>query len=153
MNNLDANIADTPPNAEGLAAIPVQRLVKRQFLNLTLHKVWFDKIASGEKSEEYREQKAHWQKRLEGKHYDEIHFRNGYAKDAPQMRVECLGITTGEWQGQPCYVLKLGKILEIRRPEKNGTATLAGQESRDAQTQSAIPDTQTNGQSQDQHPA
>ena len=60
------------------------------------------------------------------------------AKDAPQMRVECLGITTGEWEGQPCYVLKPGKILEIRRPEKNGTATPAGQESRDAQAQPAI---------------
>ena len=153
MNNLDANIADTPSNAEGLAAIPVQRLVKRQFLNLTLHKVWFDKIAGGEKTEEYREQKPHWQKRLEGKHYDEIHFRNGYAKDAPQMRVECLGITTGQWEWRPCYVLKLGKILEIRRPKKNGTATPAGQEPRDAQAQPAISDAQTNGQSQDQHPA
>jgi hypothetical protein len=153
MNNLDANIADTPSNAEGLAAIPVQRLVKRQFLNLTLLKVWFEKIASGEKTEEYRTQKPHWQKRLEGKQYDEIHFRNGYAKDAPQMRVECLGITTGEWEGQPCYILKLGKILQIRRPETNGTATPASQESRDAQAQPAIPDAQTNGQPQDQHPA
>ncbi len=144
-------------NREGGCEMPNgclhQRLVKRQILHLTLHKIWFEKIAIGEKVEEYRTQSAHWQKRLEGKQYDEIHFRNGYNKDAPTMRVECLGITTGEWEGQPCYVLKLGKILEIRRPEKNGTATIAGQESRDAQAQPAIPDAQTNGQPQDQHPA
>ena len=111
----------------------LQRFVKRQILHLSLHKIWFEKIAAGEKTEEYRLQTAHWKKRLEGKQYDQIHFRNGYSKDAPQMRAECLGITIGEWEGRPCYVLALGNILEIRRPQKNATPITAGQKPRDAQ--------------------
>jgi len=30
------------------------------------------------------------------KSYDEIHFKNGYNKDAPFMRVECKGIDKKE---------------------------------------------------------
>ena len=86
----------------------------KKILHLNLHREWFDKIASGEKTEEYRALVPHWQKRLDGKTFDEVHFRNGYRVDAPFMRVECLGITTGEWEGQPCYVIKLGKVVDLR---------------------------------------
>jgi len=89
-----------------------------RILHLTLKKKWFDMIASGEKREEYRELKPYWHKRLQGKSYDVIHFRNGYAKNAPNMTVELrevlssLGIV--EWgapEGQPVYILRLGNIL------------------------------------------
>lgn len=82
-------------------------------LHLTLIRKWFDLIASGEKRGEYREKKEYWRKRLEGRQYDEIHFRNGYATDAPFMRVEFLGIEDAQFQGKECYGLRLGEILEL----------------------------------------
>ena len=89
-----------------------------KILHLTLKKQWFDMIESGQKKEEYREQKGYWHKRLRGREYDAICFRNGYAKDSPKMLVELLGIDRGlgiiEW-GAPfresVYILRLGKIL------------------------------------------
>lgn len=51
-------------------------------LHLTLKKQWFDEIASGKKDEEYRDAKRYWARRIEGREFDEIHFRNGY-KNAP----------------------------------------------------------------------
>lgn len=86
----------------------------RKILHLTLLRKWFDLILTSEKREEYREIKPYWTARLAGQSYDEIHFRNGYAKDARWMRVECLGITRGKWNGHAVFVLRLGKILETR---------------------------------------
>lgn len=85
-----------------------------RILHLTLHRQWFDAIASGEKREEYREIKPYWAKRIDGREYDEIHFRNGYARNAPFMRVEYKGYRDGVWNGKPVYALQLGKILEVR---------------------------------------
>ena len=84
-------------------------------LHLTLHRRWFDAIASGEKREEYRALTPFWTRRLADRQYDEIHFRNGYARDAPFMRVRFLGCQPGQWQEQPAYVIRLGEILELRR--------------------------------------
>ena len=98
-----------------------------KILHLTLKKKWFDMILSGEKTEEYREMKAYWYRRLV--YYSEppmyifndfvmVCFTNGYAKDAPTMTVECLGIEVNsgktEWganYSQHYYVIKLGKII------------------------------------------
>lgn len=94
-------------------------------LHLVLKRKWFDMIASGEKKEEYREHKMYWKKRLvkDGywhsqvcKDFDIVRFRNGYAKDAPIMDVECLGISVEdegkkEWGFEyRCFVIKLGRI-------------------------------------------
>ena len=49
---------------------------KMNILHLTLKKQWFDLILSGEKTTEYRDVKPYWITRLEGKTYDEIHFKN-----------------------------------------------------------------------------
>jgi hypothetical protein len=91
-----------------------------KILHLTLKKKWFDMIASGEKKEEYREMKPYWDKRLVGKRYDAIQFRNGYAKDCPTMMIELNGIFSGwgitEWgasERETVYILMLGKILSI----------------------------------------
>ena len=85
-----------------------------RILHLTLHRQWFDSIVKGEKTEEYREIKPYWSKRISGKEYDEIHFTNGYGKDKPFMRVEYKGYEVKTWLGTPVYALKLGKILEVR---------------------------------------
>ena len=113
-------------------------------------------IKSGVKKEEYRELKEYWVKRLVDKiepyhtencpngigfnigfkQYSIIEFKNGYAKDAPKMRVEFKGIRIGkpkiewcisdtkiEWcigvtgfdqdngsQGD-CFIIELGSVL------------------------------------------
>jgi hypothetical protein len=60
-------------------------------LHLTLKKNWFDLILSGEKKEEYREIKPYWEKRLIGKKYDRIIFRNGYGDNVPWFAIELKG--------------------------------------------------------------
>lgn len=89
-----------------------------RILHLTLKKQWFDMIASGNKSEEYREIKPYWTKRL-NKTYDAIEFRNGYAATAPRFTIELKEILTGlgieKWGaplGQKVFILKLGQILK-----------------------------------------
>ena len=82
-------------------------------LHLTLKGEWFNEIASGRKRDEFRLVKPYWERRLEGKTFNEIHFKNGYSKDAPFMRVECNWIR----RGQTYYVISLGQILEIRNYE------------------------------------
>lgn len=59
-----------------------------KILHLTLKKKWFDLIASGQKTIEYREMKLYWIRRLIGKKFDCIEFRNGYGKDAPKLTIE-----------------------------------------------------------------
>ena len=89
-------------------------------LHLTLHARWFNAIARGTKTEEYRAMSAHWRAKFGGLlpgmplPWSEVHFRNGYRADAPFMRVELLALTTGPWEGEPCFVLKLGRVLEKR---------------------------------------
>ncbi len=88
----------------------------KKILHLTLHKDWFNEIASGIKHEEYREIKPYWQVRFIGKNYDEIHFTNGYGKDKPFMRVKCFGIEQDKTKNR--FVIKLGEILEIKNIRK-----------------------------------
>lgn len=89
-------------------------------LHLTIKKEWFDMIASGQKKEEYREIKPHWDSRLLNRNYDVVSFRNGYEKLSPKMTVELKDIRIGygrfRW-GAPInsvvYIMKLGKVLEL----------------------------------------
>lgn len=107
---------------------------KIYLLHLTLKKHWFDMIASGEKTEEYREIKQYWMVRLltprKGVYADKSHwpvgfyagnfntvqFRNGYSKTSPVMRFKATGIRvdTGNpaWGAEPgkkYFVIKLGE--------------------------------------------
>jgi len=84
---------------------------KKSLLSLTLHRQFFDEIAIGKKTKEYRERKPYWKKRLEGRDYDLIRFRNGYAKDAPEMLVEFRGVR----RSGSVYVIKLGRVLSKKR--------------------------------------
>lgn len=90
-------------------------------LTLTLKKEWFDMIASGIKTEEYREIKQYWTTRFR-KDFTHILFRNGYSKDCPEMLVECKGIMQDiglpEWgavENKKYWVLSLGEIVWIKR--------------------------------------
>lgn len=93
-------------------------------LHLTLKKKPFTAIASGEKLEEYREDKPYWRSRLRGhpvfKKFDRIIFTNGYGANRPRLVVEHLGtgyehlVVEGLSGGKSAwyFVLKLGRILE-----------------------------------------
>ena len=100
-------------------------------LHLTVKKKWFDKIASGEKKVEYREIKDYWisrlcisykvasKKMLEFKKYDEIHFKNGYSKKVPFMRVNhkytvvVNGKDTDLKIDRNVFAIYLGNVLEL----------------------------------------
>ena len=84
-----------------------------RILHLTLKRKWFDLIASGKKTEEYRSDKRYWISRLAGQEFDEVHFRNGYHSDSPFMRVECKGVELDIYENHR-FIIKLGKILETR---------------------------------------
>ena len=81
-----------------------------RILHLNLFRKYFDEIAEGTKTIEFRDNTEYWKKRLENKEYDVIKFRNGYAKDAPTMLVEYNGLNLGN----PFeYEIQLGKIIEV----------------------------------------
>lgn len=74
-------------------------------LNLTLKKKYFNQILSGEKTEEYREVKSYWIKRLTNqnddgtingnsfyKEFSLVKFTNGYGRNAPSFTIELKGI-------------------------------------------------------------
>jgi len=58
---------------------------------------------------EFRERKPYWKNRLEGKDYDVIKFRNGYALNAPEMVVEFLGVRKDIGK----YEIQLGRVLSL----------------------------------------
>jgi len=87
-------------------------------LHLHLTRETFDQIATGQKIVEYRKQSPHWQSRLEGKTYDVIKFRNGYAKDAPEIIVEFVGLRRVRRNNEPYYAIELGKVLRKTRWRK-----------------------------------
>jgi hypothetical protein len=83
-------------------------------LHLNLHRQWFAAIAAKTKRIEFRAQTAYWKKRLEGRRYDVIRFRNGYATKAPEMLVEFRGLRRYGQGRKAYYAIRLGRILEIR---------------------------------------
>jgi hypothetical protein len=86
-----------------------------EILRLTLKRKYFAQIATKQKHTEYREQKSYWRKRLEGRKFKTILFRNGYTKDAPEMLVEFRGLRRYGKGRDAYYAIRLGRILKIRR--------------------------------------
>jgi len=86
----------------------------KKVLHLNLYRKYFDQILKGEKTIEYREVTPYWSKRLEGRHYDVIQFRNGYAKIAPVMIVEFKGMDIDNDVQGARYAIELGNILETK---------------------------------------
>ena len=80
----------------------------KKILHLNLYRKYFDAIAEGTKTTEYRDKTDYWKRRIEGREYDIIKFRNGYATEAPTMLVEYSGYDITDR-----YEIKLGKIIEV----------------------------------------
>lgn len=91
---------------------------------LPIKRKWFDMIASGEKTEEYRDIKPYYTKRFEkafsplGKTV--VRLRNGYSKNSPTITCYCQ-LTEGkgkpEWGAEPnktYYVLKILTIYNVK---------------------------------------
>ena len=103
-------------------------------LKLVLKRKWYDMIASGEKTEEYRELTEYWEKRLWeyadwsdyascARGFDIVTFYLGYTKNRPSMSFYWLGTDIGqgkvEWGAEPgkeYFVIKLGKRYERATP-------------------------------------
>ena len=86
--------------------------MKKNVLTLTVSKQWFDMIVADEKTEEYREIKPYWIKRLTTncevfydvaaethcgevlyRPYTHVIFINGYRRDSPRIEKEIISIT------------------------------------------------------------
>lgn len=103
--------------------------MEKKVLTLTVSKLWFDMIAAGDKTEEYREIKPYWVSRLvnqkagsgeihfegfcgyiaiigklEYKPYTHVLFINGYRKDSPRIEKEIDSITIGKPKKGMCPV-------------------------------------------------
>lgn len=92
--------------------------MKKTILHLNLHRQYFDQIAEGKKKYEYRKKTPYWKRRLEGRTFERVYFRNGYATKAPFMEVQFRGICVhGRGRGA-VYVIRLGRILNIRNRKK-----------------------------------
>lgn len=94
----------------------------KKILYLTLKKKYFDAIANRKKFLEFREIKDYWIKRFfnpDGtvRKFDEIHFRNGYTKDRPFMRVKWNGWDIHKKGKQSFYALDVTQILEVQNHE------------------------------------
>ena len=81
-----------------------------KILHLTLHRKYYDEILSGIKTIEFRKIKPYWERRLDNRKYDYIHFVNGYGKDKPWMDVELIRIEKEDVYYEE-YKLHLGKVL------------------------------------------
>jgi hypothetical protein len=97
----------------------MDEMAERRILHLNLVREFFDRIAKGEKLEEYRDRTDYWKTRLEGREYDIIRFRNGYGPTVPEMDVEWKGIEKVVRKGRPQYTIKLGKIVSLKRWRNN----------------------------------
>ena len=84
-----------------------------RILHLNLHREFFDLIERGLKKTEYRECTPYWRKRLEGRDYDMIRFRNGYATKAPIMDVQYLAKGFRIIGSKKEYAIRLGRILKL----------------------------------------
>jgi hypothetical protein len=89
---------------------------------LPITKEWFNKIATGEKKEEYRVISPYYNSRLSrflGEHTDII-LRNGYMPTSPAILVTVnvlIGSGRPEWgaeESELYYVLEIIKVIRIR---------------------------------------
>jgi hypothetical protein len=90
-------------------------MVGKSVLHLTLHRQYFDEIAVGTKTTEYRATTPYWAARLEGRAYDVIIFKNGYGSKVPEMWVKFLGVRKYGKGRSGHYAIRLGTILKIKR--------------------------------------
>ena len=89
-----------------------------EILQLNLFREYFDAIVEGRKGVEYRARSPFWRRRLEGRKYDAINFRNGYAAKAPEMLVEFRGIRRYGTGRGAYYAISLGRVIKLKRWRK-----------------------------------
>lgn len=97
--------------------------MENKVLYLSLKKEWFDMIKSGIKTEEYREVKEYWKKRLFSHKYDFVEFMLGYPKSndlEKRIRFKIISIKIGygiEEFGAELhkiyYVIKFGDKIKM----------------------------------------
>jgi hypothetical protein len=63
---------------------------------------------------QYRQRTPFWRKRLEGRKYEAIKFRNGYASKAPEMLVELRGIRRYATGRSGYYAISLGRVISLK---------------------------------------
>lgn len=92
-------------------------------LTLPIKKKWFDMIKDGIKKEEYREIKPYYDSRfkdIEPEYMYKIIFRNGYSKNSPTIRSNCVvskHCGNPDWGAIPdkeYYVLKILSVEEVK---------------------------------------
>lgn len=92
-----------------------------KILHLPLKSEWYNLIESGIKTEEYREIKPYWIKRLcitdsDFKHYDKVKFSYGYTKKTMTFLIEKISKGKGkkEWgaMDDEVFVITLGNRVE-----------------------------------------
>ena len=86
-------------------------------LFLPLKAKWYELIEKGIKTEEYREIKDFWFKRLTNKNFKYVQFSYGYTKRTMTFICEGIEIGTGkpEWGaklGKAYFIIKLGRRLK-----------------------------------------
>jgi len=82
---------------------------KKRILDLPIRRRDFDLILAGAKTADYRERTFYWERRLEGRKYDEIRFRSGNAPGSPSMHVEFKRVDKLLFEN--FYEIQFGKIL------------------------------------------
>lgn len=89
--------------------------VENKSLKLVLKKKWYEMIASGEKTEEYRDITDYWNRRISGKMYKYVTFYLGYTKNRPfmtfELRTPIIGTGIPQWGAElerKYWVLRLG---------------------------------------------
>ena len=93
-------------------------------MNILTLRLWsngFSGLAAGQVSRKYRPCTPYGQKSLfdangQPKPFDAVHIKNGYRADAPLAIYALKGVSTQveEHEGQPCYRIDLGAMIEIR---------------------------------------
>ena len=87
-----------------------------KILHLPLMAKWYEMIESGEKLEEYRENKPYWQKRLLSNKYDAVKFRYGYTTRTMTFRIKQIrfGIGKKEWgaEDNEVFIIELGERIK-----------------------------------------
>lgn len=123
-------------DSEDILATDWKEVMKKKVLTLTVSKQWFDMIAAGEKTEEYREIKPYWIQRLTIGYFEvamnvtlddilyvkasyrpftHVLFINGYRKDSPRIEKKIESISIGKpkkgmcpdkWLGTEFFIVK-----------------------------------------------
>lgn len=87
-----------------------------KILHLSLKKEFYTLIESGVKTEEYRDIKPYWTKRIVGHNFTHVKFSYGYTKRTMTFELKHISIGKGkpEW-GAPqedVFIIKLGERVE-----------------------------------------